>query len=125
MTQAKLTLPRVNDALLQEIVARIVRVTQPDKIILFGSRGRGDARQNSDIDLLVIAPSTEPRYRRAVPLYGALSDIMIPMDIMVYSPEEVEEWSQVQQAFVTTAVREGKVLYENPSRPGERMAAQG
>src|SRR5438105_4811850 len=125
MTQAKMVLPRVNDALLQEIVARIVRVVQPDKIILFGSRGRGDARKDSDIDLLVIAPSTEPRYRRAVPLYGALSDIMMPMDIMVYSPEEVEEWSQVQQAFVTTAVREGKVLYENPSRLGERLAEQG
>lgn len=125
MTQAKLVLPRVNDALLQEIAARIVRVMQPDKIILFGSRGRGDARQDSDIDLLVIAPSTEARYRRAVPLYGALSDIIMPMDIMVYSPEEVEEWSEVQQAFVTTAVREGKVLYENTGRPGEGVAAQG
>src|SRR5438045_9341941 len=111
MAQAKLALPRVNDALLQEIVARIVRVAQPDKIILFGSRARGDARQDSDIDLLVIAPSSKARYRRAVPLYGALSDIIISMDIMVYSPEEVEEWSEVQQAFVTTAVREGQVIY--------------
>ena len=34
------------------------------------------------------------------------------MDILVYSPDEVQEWSQVRQAFVTTAVREGKVLYE-------------
>jgi predicted nucleotidyltransferase len=115
MTQARLAQPRVDEALFQEIVARIVRVVQPNKIILFGSRGRGDARRDSDIDLLVVAPSTEPRYRRAVPLYGALSDIIVPMDIMVYSPEEVEEWSQVPQAFVTTAVREGQVLYENPS----------
>jgi hypothetical protein len=35
------------------------------------------------------------------------------MDIMVYSPAEIQEWSQVRQAFVTTALREGKVLYEN------------
>jgi hypothetical protein len=37
---------------------------------------------------------------------------MIPMDIVVYTPDEVEEWSQVRQAFITTAVREGKALYE-------------
>jgi hypothetical protein len=36
------------------------------------------------------------------------------MDIVVYSPEEVREWSEVRQAFVTTAIREGQVLYENP-----------
>jgi hypothetical protein len=36
------------------------------------------------------------------------------MNIVVYSPEEVHEWSEVRQAFVTTAIREGQVLYENP-----------
>jgi hypothetical protein len=63
----------------------------------------------------MIADSTQPRYRRSAPLYGALSDILMPMNILVYSPEEVQEWSEVRQAFVTTAVREGKVLYEEQS----------
>ena len=97
---------------MDEIVRRIVATVHPHKIVLFGSRARGDARQNSDIDLLVIADSNEPRYRRSRPLYGALRDIMISMDIVVYTPDEVEEWSEVRQAFVTTAVREGKALYE-------------
>jgi len=35
------------------------------------------------------------------------------MDILIYSPEEVEEWSGVRQAFITTAIREGKGRYEN------------
>jgi predicted nucleotidyltransferase len=100
--------------IIQEIVRRIVKVSQPEKVILFGSRARGTARSTSDIDLLVIARSTQPRHRRAAPLYGALSDIMAPMDIVVYSPEEVQEWSEVRQAFITTAIREGQVLYENP-----------
>jgi hypothetical protein len=55
---------------------------------------------------LVIAKSSQPRYRRSAPLYGALSDILAPMDILVYTPEEVQEWSGVRQAFVTTAIRE-------------------
>ena len=103
----------VDANLMDEIVHRIVKTIGPEKIILFGSRARRDAQPESDIDLLVIAESTQPRYRRAAPLYGALSDILAPMDILVYSPEEVQEWSQVPQAFVTTAIREGKVLYEN------------
>ena len=104
---------QIDAKLMDEIVRRIVEVIHPEKVILFGSRARRKARPESDIDLLVIAESTEPRYRRSVPLYGALSDILAPMDILVYSPEEVKEWSEVRQAFVTTAIREGKVLYEN------------
>jgi predicted nucleotidyltransferase len=106
--------PAVTDAVMDEIVERIVGVMHPRKIVLFGSRARGDAAGGSDLDLLVIAESDQPRYRRAAPLYGALSDILVPMDILVYTPEEVEDWSAVPEAFVTTALREGKVLYEEP-----------
>ncbi|MBC7226875.1 MAG: nucleotidyltransferase domain-containing protein [Thermoflexales bacterium] len=101
------------EELIAEAARRIVEILHPRKVVLFGSRARGEARPNSDIDLLVIAESSEPRYRRAIPLYGALSDIPIAMDILVYTPEEVEEWSGVRQAFVTTALREGIVLYED------------
>ena len=96
-----------------EVVRRIVAVARPDKIILFGSRARGTARPESDVDLLVVADSTQPRFKRAARLYGALSDLPVPMDILVFTPQEVREWSAVRQAFVTTAVREGKLLYEN------------
>ncbi|MBI5564416.1 MAG: nucleotidyltransferase domain-containing protein [Chloroflexi bacterium] len=105
----------IDSQLTDEIVRRIVNAIRPHKIILFGSRARGEARPDSDIDLLVIASSSQPRHRRAAPLYGALSDILAPMDIVVYSPEEVQDWSAVRQAFVTTALREGKVLYEDRS----------
>lgn len=103
---------KVTADLLDEIVRRIVAVMNPEKIVLFGSRARGEARPAGDIDLLVIANSSEPRHRRSPPLYEALSDIRIDMDILVYTPEEVREWSQVRQAFPTTAIRDGKVLYE-------------
>ena len=104
---------RIEPTVVGEIVRRIVKLIHPQKIILFGSQAWSDSRFGSDVDLLVIADSTEPRYRGAAPLYGALSDILIPMDILVYSPNEVKEWSNVRQAFLTTAVREGKVIYEN------------
>lgn len=104
---------RVDDNLMSEIVRRIVAAARPEKVILFGSRARGDARLDSDIDLLVVADDPQPRSLRASAIYGVLSDILIPMDIIVYRPEEIEEWRNVPQAFVTTAVREGSILYEN------------
>jgi predicted nucleotidyltransferase len=105
-----------NDDLIGDIVRRIVETAQPDKIILFGSRARGDNRPNSDFDVLVIKESSEPRYRRSVPLYVALADVPAEVEVMVYTPEEIDEWRQVSQAFVTTAVREGTTIYERPSR---------
>ncbi len=104
-----------HDNLVRDIVRRIVQTTQPEKIILFGSRARGDARSGSDFDVLVIKDSDEPGYRRDAPLYLALAGMNAPVDLMVYTPEEVREWSAVPQAFVTTAIREGKVLYERKS----------
>lgn len=100
------------DDLLKDIVGRIVRTAQPEKVILFGSRARGKARPDSDFDLVVIKESDEPRYRRDAALYLALAGLNVPVDVMVYTPQEVREWSAVPLAFITTVVREGKVLYE-------------
>jgi predicted nucleotidyltransferase len=111
----------IDTNLLAKIVQRIVKQAHPIKIILFGSRARGDERPDSDIDILVVANSDEPRNRRSVPLYSVLSDIHVPMDIVVYRPDEVRDWSRVPQAFVSTAIREGTVLYEKQRRPRTRV----
>jgi predicted nucleotidyltransferase len=100
------------DRLLSEIVSRIQAAAHPERIILFGSRARGTPRPDSDFDVLVVQHSDEPRYRRAAPLYTALADVPAEVEVMVYTPSEIAEWSEVPNAFVTTALREGKILYE-------------
>lgn len=102
-------------ALYDEIVRRIVAATDPERIVLFGSRARGDHRPDSDIDILVIMESTEPRYARSIPLYRAVRDIAHSIDIAVYTPCEVWEWSNVPLAFISIATAEGRVLYERQS----------
>ncbi len=103
---------QIDTGLMEAIVHRIVETVHPQKIILFGSQARGEARPDSDFDLLVIKESDEPRYQRSIPLYPALADLPVEVDVLVYTPREVWEWSAVPQAFVTTAMREGQVLYE-------------
>lgn len=103
---------RVDDNLLKEIVSRIVNAVRPDKIVLFGSYAYGRPKAESDLDLLIIMNSNLPRYKRAISIYGALAGLLISKDILVYTPEEIEDWSEVHQAFITTAIRKGKVIYE-------------
>lgn len=110
----KPSLTQLDAELLDAIVQRIISAIAPEKIVLFGSRAVGPHRPESDIDLLVVSPSSEPRYKRAVPIYAALSDLPIEVDadVIVYTPEEIQEWSGASASFVTTALREGTVLYE-------------
>ena len=114
--------PQVTDDLLNDMVRAIVAEVDPEQIILFGSRARGDAREDSDVDLLVIesAPFGKGRSRRreAARLYQVLSEFDISTDILVYSRDEVEHWGDSLNNIVARALREGRVLYERPSLQG-------
>ena len=94
------------------IVERVLSAGHPDKIVLFGSQARNSAQARRDFDLLIAQPSDLPRAARAAIYYRALSDLPVEVDVVVFTPEEIRDWEQVPQAFVTTALREGKTLYE-------------
>ena len=103
------------NSFLADVVARIRNAVHPDRIILFGSRARGDSKPDSDYDLLVVAPSSLPRRHRPHLLYDLMSGITTPKDLVWWTPEEIEEWREVKTHFITTALSEGKVLYEKPA----------
>ena len=99
-------------AAIQEAVDRIVRQFHPDKIILFGSLAQGQSGPDSDADLLVVMPVDGSKRRQAVQIDLALEGISIPIDLIVVTPDEVEECGSSAGSIVGEAVREGKVLYE-------------
>ena len=109
---------RVDDALLERMVRVIVDEVDPEQVILFGSRARGDARTDSDVDLVIVeaAPFGPGRNRRAeaARLWRALSGFRVPKDILVFSRTEVDYWRDSLNHVLARALREGKVLYERP-----------
>jgi uncharacterized protein len=99
---------------IDQIKESIVRLYQPDKIILFGSHARAEAGERSDIDLLVISDREKhlPRYKRGLDVRLYLSRFKTPKDILFYTHDDVARWRDVPQAFINTALKEGQVLYE-------------
>jgi predicted nucleotidyltransferase len=111
----------ITEQVLQDIVARLVRCSDPQRIILFGSRARGDARPGSDVDLMVI--EDEPfqagdprrdhlaRWRR---LHEALRGCRVPVDLLLFSAADVEYWKNSINHVVYDALTEGRVVHERP-----------
>ncbi|MDQ1284392.1 MAG: uncharacterized protein QG620_740 [Patescibacteria group bacterium] len=101
------------EARIPEIKEKIVKEINPKKIILFGSYAWGNPNEDSDVDLLVIQDSEEPRRERQITLRKKLFGIEVPMDIIIYTPEELEKRLSIRDVFMRKIFRDGKLLYEH------------
>ena len=101
-----------DESLLQEIVRRILCVSRPRRIILFGSAATGRLTRDSDIDLLVLEDALENSRQESVRLRESLRDIEYPFDILVMSTDRFEETKDLVGGIAFPAHRYGKVLYE-------------
>ncbi len=103
----------IDEQILQGIVQRLVTAARPSRIILFGSYGRGDADEGSDVDLMVIKPRIADRGEEMIQLYQAVGWIAGGVDVLLYSDAEYERRSQVPGTVLYWARKEGKTLYES------------
>lgn len=101
---------------LMEMAEAIVREVDPERIIFFGSRARGDNTEESDIDLLVIR--SEPfgpghkRRQEIARIRRALSSFRMAKDILVYSSDEFAKWQHSLNHVIARSLQEGKTVYE-------------
>ena len=102
----------LDQRVLDKIIARIVDVAEPEKIILFGSAARGGMGRNSDVDLLVIKGGVDPLDLMAR-VYRRLHGVGAAVDAIVVSPEDVERFKDSHALVIKPALQEGKVVYES------------
>src|SRR2546428_4953563 len=106
---------------IQTMTDRIVRDFHPLRLILFGSHARGEARPDSDIDLLVVLPQVTNKRLAAVAIRRALAGLPVCKDIVVTTPEEVTCRGGLIVTDLRPALREGKVLYERSRALGHAL----
>lgn len=99
---------------LTEAVRRLVEHFQPERIYLFGSRARGDERDDSDYDILVVVnESREPHYIRSARALKAIEDLDLSGEILVFTRDQFEEQQVAAASLSSTVLREGRLLYAN------------
>jgi predicted nucleotidyltransferase len=96
---------------IDRMVKRIVAKFQPEQVILFGSQARGDARADSDVDLLIVMDFEGIAFNKGLEIRLALHDILVPKDIIVTRPHDFAWRKDIIGTIEWPAAREGKVLY--------------
>lgn len=114
-TQTHTTTDWDEESLLRQMVEVIVRERSPEAVVLFGSRARGNASADSDVDFLVIESEPfSPSHSRRKSVAGlqiALRNLPLSKDILLYSRDEFEHWRHSPNHLAARASREGRLLH--------------
>jgi predicted nucleotidyltransferase len=103
--------PSNEDAVLRAIVDRLVEIFQPEPIYLFGSSVRGDARSDSDYDLMIIVPDSAPvESRDPSPAYRSRWRLGVALDLLVWTHSQFDGRLHLRTSLPSTIHREGQVV---------------
>jgi predicted nucleotidyltransferase len=108
------------DSPLEKAIEIIVQVADPDKIILFGSRARGDNKKDSDYDICVIKRDVEHRRKLAQQIYVSFCDIGAPIDVIVQTPDKFDELKDDPYFVYKQIAKDGVTVYEKSMIGSER-----
>ena len=95
---------------IQKIVRAIVKGYQPEKVILYGSSAFGKMTPDSDVDFLVIKETKKNPWVRLLEVDRYI-DHAVPIDVLVYTPHEIEKRLSYGDYFIEDIMKTGKVLY--------------
>ena len=107
-----MTTPTAFEPVVTRMVALIANEFEPERIILFGSRARGDARPDSDVDLLVVMPDGTDETRATIAMHALLHTMPLPKDIVVSTPSVIAHRGHIRGNVLYEGLREGVVLHE-------------
>jgi len=102
----------IDESTISNLINRIATNVNPDKIYLFGSYATGMANEDSDIDLLVVKETLEPRYKRSIEIQRLLIGTKLPVDVVVYTKDEFENEKLNKYSFLNSAFKGAQLMYE-------------
>lgn len=108
-------MPALTEPAIPDLVARIVRSVAPEKVVLFGSRAGGRGGPDSDVDFLVVGgsyPTGRSRREALSRIRRALWDVPVPVDVILVTRAEVEQWKDAVNHVIARSLREGQVVYD-------------
>ena len=101
-----------DDPILAEVVRRLVKAFEPERIYLFGSYARGESGPDSDYDIMVVVPDHAPEKRRRSRLaYEVLWGMRVSADVLVWTREAFNARLHLKASFPATILREGKLIH--------------
>ncbi len=112
--------PKPTAAHVEAAVGHLVARFDPLRILVFGSYARGEAQAGSDLDLLVVMPEVAHKRDAAIAMRRVLSELPVPHDVVVTTPEEIEERGWIVGSLLRDALNEGAVVYGRPEQVGHR-----
>ena len=97
---------------LRKISERLKKEYHAEKVILYGSYATGEATEDSDIDLFIIAPTNERFFERMATVRGLIRDLRngLPVSPIILTPEEIEKRRRKGDQFVQQILEKGIVL---------------
>ena len=94
-----------------EFTENIIRGLNPKAILVFGSVARGTATEDSDLDLMVIMDTDLPYFERTLAVRRCIGVTTVPIDILAFTPEEIEEGKTKKGSIISEVLNTGRVIY--------------
>ncbi|MCF8232404.1 MAG: nucleotidyltransferase domain-containing protein [Bacteroidales bacterium] len=100
----------IDKATINQIVNKLARKGNPDKIYLFGSYAAKSQSRDSDIDLLIIKDTNKPRHQRSIEFQRILIGTKLPVDVIVFTNNEFEKEKKKPDSFINSVLKEANLI---------------
>jgi len=97
---------------INKLIERIKMCMSPQKIIIFGSYAKGKTTLKSDLDIFIVKETVFPMDKRRDEITHLISNSLTPIDVHIYTPEEVEEYSKEPFSFVNSVLKTGEIVFD-------------
>lgn len=103
----------IDKVALDSVVKRLVARLRPTRVYLYGSHASGTPHAGSDVDILVVVPASDlPPHKRDSIAYACVQGSGIPIELQVYTSEELDRRASVPTSFERSIIDHGRVLYD-------------